>query len=854
MCRLLIMSLIAIVITCSFFSNPCLAQFDEVYDVPLSVHSYDDESPPWPHIAVDDSGCVYVTCRVNWEIETRKLDSIGTTTWTRIICDGLGCTPHDIALDEDANVYVLGTMDYVFNDTIMGDCNLVLIKYDSSGIHQWTQTYPFSTDIHYPNIQSILGSAESSAVYGQLEVSPDGHSYIWGQRWDRYPVDNSVRRRKNGFLLIYDHTGAERTNQMFVCPIERHGIPGEHVRGVHAVDRAGNVSIAAVTWADLEICPFVSPGNTLDTAYQEAFWLYEADANSSQLYEEQHFRDNIVWESCRRLDDGTGGVRIRASVVDLCIDGLGNKYVLGYLNHRQYDNPVLHSFVVKCDPAWTQLWSLPLSDWDPLYSDMDVDNDGNVVIADNNGGVHQLWRLDPNGNIIGIDPSRPEWSVRMDDAGNAYAGFNGIRKYDTNFNRVWSTWWGQDIYIDEIEVDKKGNVYFTYVNWETVGAVAKFEQTATMVVRDAHNDTIPNVEFELIKVSNDPPLFTEDTLGTFTTDDLGQLKLRMVRTDSLLLPVGPGNDTPDTLAIGDTIKVAKHLHSRPAVKHPGLLSTAYSAHLDNGKFDPDGELSFDTLGLGTFDIVLNHTEIRYNLVASVEWEASFAYLDALQSSFRYMSNYLYDVSDGQVHLDTLVIYDHRQHWDEADILIHAQNSLGPVAYVGGIFRSASNTTLDMNRKNYFSIADRRNLTDVNPLPLVDVSSDYRTKAHEFGHYALGFWDEYMLFDGTSYVNDPSLRCFAFPLSNYGFMDFFYEQHGEKSSEMSSAYRYELSPCQNTKQWGMNGWSCWDQLEAAFEGNWGADAIYAPILKPDADDEEEQQHLTARTFSPALMMM
>ena len=277
--------LITLIITVSI-SQPCMAQVDEVYDVPLSVHSPDDEWPPWPHIAVDDSGYVYVTCRVNWEIETRKLDSIGNSVWTQTVCSGLACTPHDIALDVNANVYVLGTMDYVFNDTIMGDCNLVLIKYDSSGVHQWMTTYPFTTDIHYPDFIPFLGTAEPNAISGQIEVSPDGHSYVWGHRWDRYIDDGKIWRQKNGFLLIYDHTGAEVTNQSFECPIispHRPWMPGSTVDGVHAIDRDGNVSIAAVTWADLEICPRDGDPNTLDTNYLDAFWLYEAGSDGSQL-------------------------------------------------------------------------------------------------------------------------------------------------------------------------------------------------------------------------------------------------------------------------------------------------------------------------------------------------------------------------------------------------------------------------------------------------------------------------------------------------------------------------------------------------------------------------------------------
>jgi len=844
--RQIIISLITIAITCSFVSSPCLAQYEVVFDVLRG-----DETP---HIAVDDSGYVYAAYLENWAIETTKLDSLGNSVWTRTKCDGLACKPHDIALDASANVYVLGTMDYLFDDTLMGDCNLVVIKYDSSGNQQWIATFPFTTDLHYPDFRDdVFGVYD--AIWGKLEVSPDGHSYVWGNRWDLYDIDNHVRRQKNGFLLVYDNTGVEIMNRSFECPFDHPsmpGLPADRIEGVHAIDRDGNVSIAIATWADLEICPNLEHPDLPDTAFQEAIWFYEAEVDGSQLYEERHFRDNLVWVPCVGGYDGTWSVTIAAAVFDLCIDGLGNNYVFGCFNYAQYGDDYHHNFAAKLDPDWNPLWSTPLSSWQPSVSGlavMDVDSVGNVVIADmNNVTNHQLWRLDPDGHVVGTDGFAANLAVKMDDAGNAYVGGTNLQKYDADFNPVWRTWWNNSS-VRQIEVDRQGGIYFTGWPWNGTPYISKIEQVATMVIRDAHNDTIPNVEFELIKVSNDPPDYTEDTLGTFTTNDMGQLKLRMVRTDSLLFATGPGNDTPDTLAIGDTLKVSKHIHSQPAVKHPGLLSTAYSIHLDNGEFDPEGVLSFDTLELGVFDVVLNHTEIRHNLVASVEWEASFAYLDALEENFRYMSNYLYDVSDGQLRLDTVMIYDHREQWDGADMRIHATNNIRASAYVGGMYSAINDWAIYMPRKAFFSDVDRRNNTDINPLLMVDVSGDYRTKAHEFGHYAMSFYDEYMLFDGTKYVDDQNLRCLAFPLSNYGFMDHQFEQFGEKSSEMSSTYRYDWDPCQNTMQWGYNNSSCWDQLESAFEWTWGADNIYAPILKPDADDEKEHNNLTPSFIFP-----
>jgi len=360
-----------------------------------------------------------------------------------------------------------------------------------------------------------------------------------------------------------------------------------------------------------------------------------------------------------------------------------------------------------------------------------------------------------------------------------------------------------------------------------------------ITVRDASNDTIPNVEFNLIKVRNDPPFFTEDTLGSFTTDSEGQLKLKEVVGDTFEVDLSTGTKR---LVNGDSLKIAKHVHSMPAVKHPIVMGTMYSLHVDNAHFAADGHMSFDTLKHGRLEAVLNHTELRYNLVASVEWEATGDYLASLENNFRLMSDYLYDVTDGQARLDTVYVFDNGVLSREADIRIFASNLEWPRAVAGGLLRGDFNW-LYMPRIFTGDSTGMRNYTDrVYPLNLTAFSTDYRAKAHEFGHYALNFFDEYLFWDAGegSYSSKNSLRCLPISIFRYGFMDYQYEGGGVMSSEMSGAFRYDMVSCRNTKQWKTHGMSCWDFLERWVEAvPWGDDNLHVPILKPDAADVRER---------------
>ncbi|MFH2050773.1 MAG: T9SS type A sorting domain-containing protein [bacterium] len=436
-----------------------------------------------------------------------------------------------------------------------------------------------------------------------------------------------------------------------------------------------------------------------------------------------------------------------------------------------------------------------------------------------------------------------------DRDGNIYVNdFTAIHKFDQYGAAQWVCTTGVNL-GSILHADTAGWFYFQYYT-----TLARYNGTKYLTICDAHRDSIPNVTFDLIKVTNNRPYFDEDTLGSFTTDSEGRLSLTPIGSDSFFVQL---DLTGDTLVVGDSLKIAKHVHSVPAVKHQALLGTMYSAHLDNMQFAEDGHVFFDTLTSRNQDIVLNHTELRYNLLVSVEWEATEYYLRDLEDNITRMSNYLYDVTDGQARLDTVMIYDAKDQWDEADMRICADNTIRPYCDKGvaGILRSATDGyQIYMPRIWWYNGDGTRNHTGgIYPLDLTTESVDYRTKAHEFGHYALGFYDEYRLYDPATYSyveDDATLRCLPTSIFHYGFMDTHYESGGVMSSEMSNAFRYDLASCRNTEQWGMLNSSCWDHFENWVEAvTWGADNLFVPILKPDASDSTEHLVTNPAVYFP-----
>jgi hypothetical protein len=541
-------------------------------------------------------------------------------------------------------------------------------------------------------------------------------------------------------------------------------------------------------------------------------------------------------------------------------DSAGNTFEL--ITEVKYEAiPQLHScrrFLAKYNTGGGLDWMTVLSPWvagEPHQSwppmDVVADHEGSAIVGCPDGirkyssaGALQWYVPTPSG----ITDNTRYVRLAVDTRNNVYAQI--WAGPPAGYQRSWFLCLGgksgEQRYCYEIGgagyfapliIDSAGCIYGSFA-----GGIGKLRQLMTIVLRDGHGDILPDAEFTLIRVSDDAPLFTEDTLGVFTTDNDGVYKFPMIVPDSFLVKENPSDAEPDTLGVGDLIKVARRVYETPSVRHPGLVGTQYSVHLDNLHIAADGAIAFDTVdGPGRQDIILNHTEYRYNLLVSVEWDAVEAYQQGLQEDFRQMANYLYDVTDAQVRLDTIGIVDNGELWDMADVHIRASNIHGPDAVPNAINHPGW-YPITMPRK-WFGNEDACRWSSYEDHPLsTTVSQDYRTKAHEFGHHALAFYDEYIFCDQAKKCsNKPDLRCQPRPTGNYGFMDCQYEGDlgGVRASEMSSRYRYVFDACRNTQQIILNDTSCWDQFEEWAEGTF--DGLYVPICRPDQADTLE--HLT-----------
>jgi hypothetical protein len=325
---------------------------------------------------------------------------------------------------------------------------------------------------------------------------------------------------------------------------------------------------------------------------------------------------------------------------------------------------------------------------------------------------------------------------------------------------------------------------------------------------DGHGAPLANRIFALGRVAHDPPVFTETLLDTVTTDSAGRIDVQ------------PYYDAGQ-LHAEDSVKLSKALDYKPRFKPgPPVTDRAMTIYLDNGKFDStDYEYYFDELDREPRQVVkLNHTTVGLNLVISVEWEADSDYFDRLETGLRDLSNYLYDVFDGQVRLDTIFLFNNGELRRYADVRIRAENTLRPHARVRGVFKPKGWTNL--SRRWFGASPDVTVELSVAEWPMQpDHIANFRTLGHELGHYLFGFADEYF--------ENPALRCS--PTHFYGFMDTQYPSHEPSASEMSWAEQYANGACRNNAQYVLNKRPCWEQWEQEYQVEYNG--VYADILRP-----------------------
>ncbi len=380
-------------------------------------------------LAVGVSGNIYVTGEFNTgatDYLTIKYNSAtGDTIWTKKFNGTANGIDYGklIALDASENVYVSGITNY----TSYGD--IATVKYNSSGVQQWTKTYAGSGGyLDEPRDMAVDNS-------GNLIISGTSDFSLFGKT----------------LALKYNTNGDSLFTRVYDIAVTDYEIPY-----ALTLDNSGNFIIAGS-------CGYE---NNAD------FGTIKYNSSGALQWIKKFYGAQII-------NDVSNGV---------ITDKNGNVYTVGRSRTNLGDN----ISVVKYNSAGTQLWEYSRGDGGAGYDVYDegkaiaVDSNCNVYITGtaflNSVSKQDLFtaKLDSNGNsqwfIVtvsnnGVDAGN---AIEVDNSGNVYvAGQNTGAAGDLNYvtmkyNSAGVVQWtkyaglsGQRDVPNSIALDGSGNVFVT---------------------------------------------------------------------------------------------------------------------------------------------------------------------------------------------------------------------------------------------------------------------------------------------------------------------------------------------------------------------------------------------------------
>jgi len=289
-----------------------------------------------------------------------------------------------------------------------------------------------------------------------------------------------------------------------------------------------------------------------------------------------------------------------------------------------------------------------------------------------------------------------------------------------------------------------------------------------------------------------------------------------------------GISVPPALTVGDTLvalqPVTQSLTIREGHATPDSDGTqwAYRTCLTDMTVTPEGVQRTHVVtrtGQQRLVIIKSSSLVLFNLVVSIEWDATVTYTQEISRAVQSASDYLYDLTDGHMAFGQVAIYDNGNYWANADVQISTQNIVRPHAYVGGITSDDASHVIRLGRG-----WDGRS-SNQGPW---DRPDGFHTLIHEFGHYALHLYDEYFayLFDPhgnltgevPAYCTGPENRNPATDATNASVMDYQYT-----TSELSARGVPGMwsALCEQTAQWQLterqhgHGESPWETLARVY---------------------------------------
>jgi hypothetical protein len=170
---------------------------------------------------------------------------------------------------------------------------------------------------------------------------------------------------------------------------------------------------------------------------------------------------------------------------------------------------------------------------------------------------------------------------------------------------------------------------------------------------------------------------------------------------------------------------------------------------------------FTEQGIIELQVSEDNPLLLFHLNMVLEWDArnEESFRVELENGIKRASELLYDVSNGQVALGSVRVFQAKELWPNADVVVKADNSLRPLAAIGGIVQVPLSETVKVAPTGTKVISNTyvNNQIKMGTVwdPFGESSTDlgpdwWQALAHELAHYLLFLPDDYLGFkDGDS---------------------------------------------------------------------------------------------------------
>ena len=284
-------------------------------------------------ISVDSGGNSYVTGNTTGDLDGQavigttdifviKYDVNGNRLWTRLSgAAGEYAEAYGISVDSGGNSYVTGyTEGALDGQTLNGDSDMFVIKYDTNGNKKWTRQ------------SGVSGTYKYTEGTG-ISVDSSGNSYVTGTT--NGDLDGQTKSGvQSAFVIKYDTNGNKLWTKLS-------GVPGDartQGNGI-SVDSGGNSYVTGNT-----------DGGKIDGALDG-----QVLTGTSDLFVIKYDPDgNKLWTRASGISD------IETEGTGISVDSNGNSYVTGYTGGAldgEVFSGFLSTFVIKYDTDGVKQWT-----------------------------------------------------------------------------------------------------------------------------------------------------------------------------------------------------------------------------------------------------------------------------------------------------------------------------------------------------------------------------------------------------------------------------------------------------------------------------------------------------------------